>query len=54
MLLLNLRRDFPLEVAPVLLAPLIYSDKPDHPMDKINSDTSTIPKIMVITVFFYD
>jgi CCR4-NOT transcription complex subunit 1 len=45
-LLLNLRRDFPLEVAPVLLAPLIYSDKPDHPMDKINSDTSTIPKIM--------
>lgn len=51
-LLLNLRRDFPLEVAPVLLAPLIYSDKPDHPMDKINSDTSTIPKIMVITVFF--
>jgi len=51
-LLLNLRRDFPLEVAPVLLAPLIYSDKPDHPMDKINLDTSTIPKIMVLTILF--
>lgn len=51
-LLINLRRDFPLEVAPVLLAPIIYPDKPDHPMDKINSDTSTIPKIMVIIVFY--
>lgn len=37
----------------MLLAPLIYSDKPDHPMDKINSDTSTNPKIMVTTVFFF-
>lgn len=46
-LLQNLRRDFPLEVAPVLLAPIIYSNKPDRPMDKINSDTSVIPNIMV-------
>lgn len=47
-LLQNLRRDFPLEVAPVLLAPLIYPDNPDRPMDKINQDTSSISNTMVI------
>ncbi|XP_050425870.1 CCR4-NOT transcription complex subunit 1-like [Adelges cooleyi] len=41
-LLLNLRRDFPLEVAPVLLAPLIYSNKPDHPMVKMDQETINI------------
>lgn len=51
-LLQNLRRDFPLEVAPVLLAPLIYPDNPDRPMDKINQDTSSISNTMV-TVLFY-
>jgi uncharacterized membrane protein len=49
-LLLNLRQDFPFEVAPVLLAPIIYSDKLEHPMEKINSDTSTIANIMVIVI----
>lgn len=51
-LLQNLRRDFPLEVAPVLLAPLIYPDNPDRPMDKINQDTSSIPNTMVY-IFIY-
>ncbi|XP_025202841.1 CCR4-NOT transcription complex subunit 1-like isoform X4 [Melanaphis sacchari] len=46
-LLKNLRRDFPLEVAPVLLAPLIYSDNPDRPMDKINQDMSSISNSML-------
>lgn len=46
----NLRRDFPLEVAPVLLAPLIYPDNPDRPMDKINQDISSISNTMV---FFF-
>lgn len=50
-LLQNLRRDFPLEVAPVLLAPLIYPDNPDRPMDKINQDTSSISNTMVIIFF---
>jgi len=51
-LLKNLRRDFPLEVAPVLLAPLIYSDNPDRPMDKINQDMSSISNSMVIIFYF--
>lgn len=51
-LLQNLRRDFPLEVAPVLLAPLIYSDNPDRPMDKINQDMSSISNSMVITIYY--
>ncbi|XP_050527108.1 CCR4-NOT transcription complex subunit 1-like isoform X2 [Daktulosphaira vitifoliae] len=46
-LLQNLQRDFPLEVAPVLLAPLIYPDKLDCPMDKINLDTSSISNTML-------
>ncbi|XP_050435609.1 CCR4-NOT transcription complex subunit 1 isoform X4 [Adelges cooleyi] len=46
-LLQNLRRDFPLEVAPVLLAPLIYPDKPDRPMEKINQDTASISNTML-------
>ncbi|VVC27811.1 Hypothetical protein CINCED_3A013043 [Cinara cedri] len=46
-LLQNLRRDFPLEVAPVLLAPLIYPGNPDRPMDKINQDTSSITSTML-------
>lgn len=50
-LLLNLRRDFPIEVVPILLVPLIYSEKLDQPMDKINLDTSnTFVNIMVIVV----
>jgi len=52
-LLQNLRRDFPLEVAPVLLAPLIYSDNPDRPMDKINQDTSSISNIMVLWILYF-
>lgn len=48
LLLQNLRRDFSLEVAPVLLAPLIYPDNPDRPMDKINQDMSSISNAMVI------
>lgn len=51
-LLQNLRRDFPLEVAPVLLAPLIYPDNPDRPMDKINQDTSSVSNTMVIIFYF--
>jgi len=51
-LLKNLRRDFPLEVGPVLLAPLIYSDNPDRPMDKINQDMSSISNSMVTTFYF--
>jgi hypothetical protein len=51
-LLQNLRRDFPLEVAPVLLAPLIYPDNPDRPMDKINQDMSSISNTMVIIFDF--
>lgn len=51
-LLQNLRRDFPLEVAPVLLAPLIYPDNPDRPMDKINQDTSSISNTMVLIFLF--
>jgi len=52
-LLKNLRRDFPLEVAPVLLAPLIYSGNQDRPMDKINQDMSSISNSMVTTFFFF-
>lgn len=48
----NLRRDFPLEVAPVLLAPLIYPDNPDRPMDKINQDMSSISNTMVSRFYF--
>lgn len=36
----NLRRDFPRELVPVVLAPLIYPNKPDLPMDKLNQDSS--------------
>lgn len=54
-MLKNLRRDFPLEVAPVLLAPLIYSDNPDRPMDKINKDMSSISSISksMVTTFYF-
>lgn len=52
MLLQNLRRDFSLEVAPVLLAPLIYPDNPDRPMEKINQDMSSISNTMVIIFDF--
>ncbi|XP_050542433.1 CCR4-NOT transcription complex subunit 1-like [Daktulosphaira vitifoliae] len=48
-LLENLRRDFPLEVVPVLLAPLIYSEKLDCPMEKINQDISSISNTMLET-----
>ncbi|XP_034255857.1 CCR4-NOT transcription complex subunit 1 isoform X2 [Thrips palmi] len=38
----NLRRDFPRELVPVVLAPLIYPNKPDLPMDKLNQDSSVM------------
>jgi hypothetical protein len=32
---------------PVVLAPLLYSNKGDLPMDKINQDSSTMTNTMV-------
>jgi CCR4-NOT transcription complex subunit 1 len=43
----SLRRDFPRELVPVVLAPLLYSSKGDLPMDKINQDSSTMTNTMV-------
>lgn len=44
----NLRRDFPRELVPVVLAPLLYPNSPDLPMDKLNQDTSTMANTMVM------
>ncbi|XP_069701670.1 CCR4-NOT transcription complex subunit 1 isoform X3 [Periplaneta americana] len=43
----NLRRDFPRELVPVVLAPLLYPNKPDLPMDKVNQDNSTMTNTML-------
>lgn len=43
----SLCRDFPRELVPVVLAPLLYSNKGDLPMDKINQDSSTMTNTMV-------
>ena len=43
----SLRRDFPRELVPVVLAPLLYPSKPDLPMDKVNQDSSTMTNTMV-------
>lgn len=43
----NLRRDFPRELVPVVLAPLLYPNSPDLPMDKLNQDTSTMTNTML-------
>jgi len=45
----SLRRDFPRELVPVVLAPLLYPSKPDLPMDKVNQDNSTMTNTMVST-----
>ena len=45
----SLRRDFPRELVPVVLAPLLYPSKPDLPMDKVNQDSSTMTNTMVST-----
>lgn len=36
----RLQRDFPREHVPVILAPLLYPDRPDLPMDKVNQETT--------------
>ncbi|XP_026284061.1 CCR4-NOT transcription complex subunit 1 [Frankliniella occidentalis] len=38
----NLRRDFPRELVPVVLAPLLFPNKPDLPMDKLNQDSTAM------------
>ena len=43
----NLRRDFPRELVPVVLAPLLYPYKPDLLMDKVNQDNTTMTNTMV-------
>lgn len=43
----SLRRDFPRELVPVVLAPLLYPSKPDLPMDKVNQDSSTMTNTML-------
>jgi CCR4-NOT transcription complex subunit 1 len=43
----SLRRDFPRELVPVVLAPLLYPSKSDLPMDKVNQDSSTMTNTMV-------
>lgn len=48
----NLRRDFPRELVPVVLAPLLYPPDPDLPMDKLNQDSSNMANPMVIIFFF--
>ena len=45
----SLRRDFPRELVPVVLAPLLYPSKLDLPMDKVNQDSSTMTNTMVST-----
>ncbi|XP_067012333.2 CCR4-NOT transcription complex subunit 1 isoform X3 [Anabrus simplex] len=42
----NLRRDFPRELVPVVISPLLYPYKPDLPMDKINQENSSMPSNM--------
>ncbi|KAJ9577751.1 hypothetical protein L9F63_005671, partial [Diploptera punctata] len=43
----NLRRDFPRELVPVVLAPLLYPYKPDLLMDKVNQDNTTMTNTML-------
>jgi CCR4-NOT transcription complex subunit 1 len=43
----SLRRDFPRELVPIVLAPLLYPSKPDLPMDKVNQDSSAMANAMV-------
>jgi hypothetical protein len=43
----SLRRDFPRELVPIVLAPLLYPSKSDLPMDKVNQDSSTMTNTMV-------
>jgi len=45
----NLRRDFPRELVPVVLAPLLYSYSSDLPMDKLNQDSSNMANTMLDT-----
>lgn len=42
----NLRRDFPRELVPVVLAPLLYPSSTDLPMDKLSQDTSSMANTM--------
>ncbi|KAK7790471.1 hypothetical protein R5R35_006209 [Gryllus longicercus] len=43
----NLRRDFPRELVPVVLAPLLYPGNTDLPMDKVNQESSTMTNNMM-------
>nr|CAD7404198.1 unnamed protein product [Timema poppensis] len=38
----SVRRDFPRELVPVVLAPLLYPSNSDLPMDKLNQDTTAM------------
>lgn len=38
----RLQRDFPREHVPVILAPLLYPDRPDLPMEKVNQETTVM------------
>ncbi|XP_039287191.1 LOW QUALITY PROTEIN: CCR4-NOT transcription complex subunit 1 [Nilaparvata lugens] len=42
----NLRRDFPRELVPVVLAPLLYPSSTDLPMDKLSQDSSSMANTM--------
>lgn len=43
----NLRRDFPRELVPIVLAPLIYPNSTDLLMDKINQEPTSLTNAMV-------
>lgn len=43
-----LQRDFPREHVPIILAPLLYPNRHDLPMDKINSETTNMSNYLVL------
>ncbi|KAL1130932.1 hypothetical protein AAG570_012173 [Ranatra chinensis] len=43
----NLRRDFPRDLVPIVLAPLLYTDNSELSMDKLISDTSNMSHNLV-------